>query len=169
MTAWTVDQDCGVATLTLTSPPRNFLTFAILLELDEQLARIGAHPDVRVVMLASGVPGYFAAHADLDEVASLHSVAPPDARAWYVALRRMESIPQPVIAVVDGQAWGGGFELALASTLRWVTDRASFALPEIRLGLLPGAGGVPRLTRLIGAARTAALALTGDELNAKAA
>ncbi|WP_018657457.1 enoyl-CoA hydratase/isomerase family protein [Actinomadura flavalba] len=166
MTLWTRADDDGVAVLTYRNPPRNFLTFAALAELDAVLAELAEAPDVRVVVLTSGVAGYFVAHADLDELAELSRGPVPRAKAWYTAMRRAETIPQPVIAAISGQAWGGGLELSLACTLRWAASDAHFSLPETALGIIPGAGGTQRLARLIGTGRAADLVLTGDVLTA---
>ena len=74
----------------------------------------------------------------------------------------LESMPQPVVAAVDGQAWGGGCELSLACTLRVASDRAHFGQPEVAVGIIPGAGGTQRLPRLVGAGRAAELVPLGS-------
>ncbi|MEV4381698.1 enoyl-CoA hydratase/isomerase family protein [Streptosporangium sp. NPDC049644] len=169
MTMWSREDVDGVAVLTYRNPPRNFLTFAALEELDAELARLETAPDIGVVTLTSDVPGYFIAHADLDELAELSRGPMPRAKIWYTAMRRVERIPQPVIAAIDGQAWGGGFELSLACTLRWASAAAHFSLLETALGIIPGAGGTQRLARLIGPGRAADIVLTGDVLTAEQA
>ncbi|MFC9971153.1 enoyl-CoA hydratase/isomerase family protein [Spirillospora sp. NPDC127200] len=169
MTMWTREDGDGVAVLTYRNPPRNFLTFAALEELDAELARLETDPHIGVVMLTSGVPGYFVAHADLDELAGLSRGPAPRAKIWYTAMRRIERLPQPVIAAIDGQAWGGGLELSLACTLRWASADAHFSLPETALGIIPGAGGTQRLARLIGPGRAADVVLSGDVLTAEQA
>ncbi|MFI6705588.1 enoyl-CoA hydratase/isomerase family protein [Nonomuraea sp. NPDC050478] len=166
MTTWSREDRDGVAVLTYRNPPRNFLTFAALEELDAELARVETTPGIGVVVLTSGVPGYFVAHADLDELAGLSRGPVPRAKIWYTAMRRIERMPQPVIAAIDGQAWGGGLELSLACTLRWASASAHFSLLEIALGIIPGAGGTQRLARLIGPGRAADLVLSGDVLTA---
>jgi enoyl-CoA hydratase len=75
-------------------------------------------------------------------------------------------MPQPVVAAVDGQAWGGGCELCLAATLRIASDRAHFGQPEVAVGIIPGAGGTQRLPRLVGAGRAAELVLSGRIVDA---
>jgi enoyl-CoA hydratase/carnithine racemase len=70
-------------------------------------------------------------------------------------------MPQPVVAAIDGQAWGGGNELALACTVRVASDRAHFGQPEVAVGIIPGAGGTQRLPRLVGPGRAAELVLSG--------
>jgi enoyl-CoA hydratase/carnithine racemase len=89
-----------------------------------------------------------------------------DPRSWSRTLALLESMPQPVVAAVDGQAWGGGFELSLACTLRVASERAHFGQPEVSVGLIPGAGGTQRLPRLVGAGRAAELILSGRIIDA---
>src|SRR5262249_54194864 len=74
---------------------------------------------------------------------------------------RLESMPQPVVAAIDGQAWGGGCELSLACTLRVASDRAHMGQPEVAVGITPGGGGTQRLPRLVGAGPPAGLSLSG--------
>ena len=78
----------------------------------------------------------------------------------------LESMPQPVVAAVDGQAWGGGCELSLACTLRVASERAHFGQPEVAVGIIPGAGGTQRLPRLVGAGRAAELVLSARIIDA---
>jgi enoyl-CoA hydratase/carnithine racemase len=78
-------------------------------------------------------------------------------------------MPQPTIAAVNGQAWGGGCELSLACTMRAVAESGHFAQPEVNVGIIPGAGGTQRLPRLIGAGRAAELVLSGRAVRAEEA
>ena len=75
-------------------------------------------------------------------------------------------MPQPVVAAIDGQAWGGGCELSLACTLRVASERAHFGQPEVAVGIIPGAGGTQRLPRLVGAGRAAELVLSARIIDA---
>ena len=97
--------------LTFTRPPSNWMSIAAMTELADALDEIAGHTsDVTVVVLTGGVDGYFIAHADLDDLASLgrgESVE-GDPRAWRRAFSMLESMPQPTVAAIDGQAWGGG-------------------------------------------------------------
>jgi enoyl-CoA hydratase/carnithine racemase len=88
---------------------------------------------------------------------------------WLWTLRRIETIPQPVVAAIDGPAWGGGCELSLACTLRIGSPRAEFCQMEILRGAVPGAGASQRLPRLIGAGRAAEMILTGRPVGAEEA
>jgi enoyl-CoA hydratase/carnithine racemase len=159
----------GIAVLTFTRPPANWMTLAAMTELGDALDELAARTtDVTVVVLTGGVDGYFVAHADLDDLAALGrgETVEGDPRAWRSALSTLESMPQPTVAAVDGQAWGGGCEIALACTLRLGSERAHLAQPEVTVGIIPGAGGTQRLPRLVGPAVAAELCVTGRVLQA---
>lgn len=164
MGTWTLDQHDGVAVLTFARPPHNWMNLASMTELAERLDDLaGRTDDVTVVMLTGGVDGYFIAHADLDDLALLARGERPegDPAAWGRALRLLESMPQPTVAAIDGQAWGGGCETALACTMRIGSERAHLGQPEVNVGIIPGAGGTQRLPRLVGPAIGAELCLSG--------
>jgi enoyl-CoA hydratase/carnithine racemase len=169
---WDAELRGRVAVLTYTRPPENVLGFADLAQLDATLQRWGGDERARVIVLTGGIRGYFAAHADLADVGALahgstagpHGADGPD--AWGRALTRISAIPQPVIAAVNGQAWGGGFELALACLLRLASPVAHFRFPEVADGAIPGAGGTQRLPRLIGLPQAARLILGGELVTA---
>jgi enoyl-CoA hydratase/carnithine racemase len=124
---------------------------------------VAADDSISVLMLTGGVPGYFVAHADLDDLTAIAEGKPPsgDGASWFRTLRLLEDMPQPVVAAVNGQAWGGGCELTLACTLRIASRSAHFGQPEVNVGIIPGAGGTQRLARLIGPGRAADLVLSG--------
>lgn len=155
--------------LSYANPPYNMLTFDAVAELEKRLEVIAADSAVHVVVLASRVDGYFAAHADLDDLAMLIDGPVPKARSWHTVMSLLVSMPQPVVAAVDGIAGGGGFELALACTLRWAGEHATFRLPETSLGIIPGSGGTQRLVRLVGSGPAAELVLTGEDVPADVA
>lgn len=169
MPVWTERREGAVAVLSYRNPPRNFLTFAALAELGEILRQISADDAISVVVLRSEVPGYFVAHADLEELARLAAGPVPEARSWYTTMRLVETMPQPVIAAIDGQSWGGGVELALSCALRWASAAAHFALIETSLGIIPGAGGTQRLIRLLGRGDATELVLSGEVVDAERA
>ena len=146
MTDRTVDVEqlgSGLA-ITIASPPVNAIGRAVRAELAEALAQVG---DASFVVLR-GAPNYFSAGADIGEIG-----ASPSGIPLRELLREVEALACPVVALVDGAAMGGGMELALACDYRLATTRARFGLPEIKLGLVPGAGGTVRLLRLIGLRR----------------
>jgi enoyl-CoA hydratase len=161
---WTVDVADRVGVLTFTRPPRNWMDLASMTELAAHLEALARRADeVTVVMLTGGVDGYFIAHADLDDLALFaKGEAPPgDPRAWSRATALLESMPQPTVAAIDGQAWGGGCETALACNMRIGSERAHLGQPEVSVGIIPGAGGSQRLPRLVGPAVGVELCTSG--------
>jgi enoyl-CoA hydratase/carnithine racemase len=163
MNHWELTEHDGIAVLTFTRPPRNFMSIAGIGELGERLRALGERDDVAVVVLTGGLPGYFVAHADLEDLGRIGRGEPVegDPRAWNRTLAGIEALPQPVVAAINGQSWGGGCELALACTVRVAARSATLAQPEVAAGIIPGAGGTQRLPRLVGRGRAMELALTG--------
>ncbi len=164
---WELRTADRVAVVTFRRPPRNFMSFDDMGKLLDLLRAVAEDVGVDVVVLTSGVPGYFVAHADLEDVVALGTGGPAsgDPHAWYHTLRLIETMPQPVVAAVNGQAWGGGCELCLACSIRIASESAHFGQPEVKLGLVPGAGGTQRLARLIGLSRAADLVLSGRAIS----
>lgn len=169
--SWSVDREGAVTTVSIDRPPENLMSFALLDELDELLEQVATDESTHVVMITAERPGLFVGHADrtdLDRVG--RGELESDAFAsWLRTLRRIETIPQPVVAAIGGPAWGGGCELALACTLRIGSPRAEFCQMEILRGAMPGAGASQRLPRLIGAGRAADMILTGRVVDAEEA
>ena len=164
MSAWTLEQHDGVAVLTFRREPSNWMDLVSMGELADHLAALAEQTDeVRVVMLTGGLDGYFIAHADLDDLAKLAKGEPieGDLFSWSRALQLLETMPQPTVAAIDGQAWGGGCETSLACTMRIGSERAHLGQPEVVVGIIPGAGGTQRLPRLVGGGRGAELCLSG--------
>jgi enoyl-CoA hydratase/carnithine racemase len=166
---WDAELHGGVALLTYTRPPDNVIGFADLAELDEALLRWASDDRARVIVITGGLPGYFIAHADLADVEALArggDTGPYGPDAWERVLSRISAVPQPVIAAVNGQAWGGGFEVALSCLMRVASPAATFRFVEVADGAIPGAGGTQRLPRLIGLPRAARLILGGEVIEA---
>lgn len=167
----------GIAVLAIDMPGRsvNVLNAALLAALDTAFSQALDDPQVRGIIVTSAKPG-FVAGADLGEIAALASpdVAGTEARAAIAAIgalfRRIELATKPVVGAAPGTALGGGLELLLATHYRIASDEASarYGLPEVGLGLLPGAGGTQRLPRLIGVADSLPLLLDGRPLGAAA-
>ncbi len=157
----------GITILALNRPPVNALSRALLEELTATLEHLASDSTVRVVILASALP-HFSAGADLQEMKALAS--PKDVQTFITvgqkACNTLESIPQPVIAAVEGVAMGGGCELALACDLRVAGQSARFGQTEVNLGIVPGWGGSQRLPRLIGRGMGTELLLTGEAVTA---
>ncbi|MDZ7676668.1 MAG: enoyl-CoA hydratase/isomerase family protein [Acidimicrobiales bacterium] len=165
---WQRTDHDGVAVLTFTRPPSNWMSFAAMTELVPQLRTLADDDGVKVVMLTGGIDGYFVAHADLDDLGKIAAGEPVegDPRAWREAQHLLETMPQPTVAAIDGQAWGGGNEIALSCTLRVGSERAHMGQPEVAVGILPAGGGTQRLPRLVGAGIGAELCLTGRIVDA---
>ncbi len=165
-----VEIEEGIATLTLNRPAvLNALNDQVFNELAEAASTLSADPSVRVVIITGGVK-VFAAGADIGQMASATAVDvttsdKPSHRAFHL----IENMPKPVIAAIAGYALGGGCELTLVADVRIAADNAQFGLPEIKLGILPGAGGTQRLPRLIGAGRAKELIFSGDFITAEEA
>lgn len=159
-----INQDGPVLWLTVNRPEvRNALNTAVLGELAAKMVQADADPAVRV-MVVTGAGGQFAAGADIDEIAdkgSIEGMNDPRKEYW----RAIQSVTKPVIAAVEGYCLGGGCELALSADLLVVAEDAQLGQPEIRLGLIPGAGGLHRLAVTLGKARAMRLALMGESIS----
>jgi enoyl-CoA hydratase len=126
--------------------------------------------DARVLVVSSAIPAFFAAGADLKYISTLGAAEFEHYRdALRSPLERIAACDRPSIAAIDGFALGGGLELAMACTLRFATPASRMGLPEVKLGLIPGAGGTQRLPRLVGAGRALDLMLSGSELDGRSA
>ena len=164
----------GVATLTLSRSPVNAINGEWLRLFDAKLDDLAARLDWRVLHIRSDQK-VFCAGADLVEVrARMETRAGPDEMYAYVAgiqrlYARIERLPQVTLAEIGGAAMGGGLELALACDLRIAAVEAKLGLPEIRLGLIPGAGGTQRLTRLCGRPVAARLILGAETIDGSVA
>jgi len=171
MTTWSLERHDRVAVATFTRPPRNLMSMAAMSELDGLTEAVEGDDSIDVLVLTGGVPGYFVAHADLDDLVRLGrgEAVDGDARSWSRTFGRLATMPQPVVAAVNGQAWGGGCELALACTMRVAAASAHFSQPEVTVGIIPGAGGTQRLPRVVGPGRAAELILSGRAIGAEEA
>ncbi|HEX8177939.1 MAG TPA: enoyl-CoA hydratase-related protein [Pyrinomonadaceae bacterium] len=156
------------AFVTLNRPTRrNALTRAMLAELTELFTRLSARRDLRAVVLTGAGTAAFSAGTDIAELAALdEAAARAAAERGQAACEAIELCGVPVVAAVNGAAVGGGCELALACHLRVVAAHASFALPELKLGLIPAYGGTQSLARAIGRGRALAALLAGDAIAA---
>ena len=136
----------STAVITLDSPPVNSLGHDVRVGIVAGLDRANADAAVKAIIL-TGRGGQFSAGADIREFGSPKAAAEPN---LLTVIRAVEDSPKPVIAAISGACMGGGLELAMGAHFRVATPDASIALPEVKLGLLPGAGGTQRLPRLIG-------------------
>lgn len=155
----------GILCLRLNRPERrNALNTALLAELAAALKTAEADSAIRAVILTGG-ESYFAAGADLDEIIDLtpqSALTDPRLLSW-AAIR---AFPKPLLAAVEGWCLGGGLELALACDLIVAGEGAQLGLPEVKLGLMPGAGGTALLPRMVGKSMAMRLALTGLPIDA---
>jgi enoyl-CoA hydratase len=141
----------------------NRLDIEVIDELAGAFERIGRDNSVRVCIL-TGSNQIFA----ITDIAELAKLDPESGRLYagrgQALMRQIEQLGKPVIAAINGDAFGAGLELALACTFRLASDNASLGQPEVKLGLIPGFGGARRLARLIGAGRALELMLTGESI-----
>src|SRR6478609_9595915 len=156
----------GVGTIRVDRPKMNALSLQVQQEIRAAAEEATERDDVRAVVIWGGEK-VFAAGADVKEMAEMSHTDMIDMsgrmQSGYVALAR---IPKPVVAAVNGYALGGGCELALCADIRIAAEDATFGQPEIKLGIIPGAGGTQRLTRLIGTSRAKDLIFTGRPVGA---
>ncbi|HMG29595.1 MAG TPA: enoyl-CoA hydratase-related protein [Jiangellaceae bacterium] len=164
-----LEVDGGVGTIRLDRPPMNALDAQVQGELLATAREAAERSDVRAVVVYGGEK-VFAAGADIKEMADLSYTDMVDRsgplQAAYAAVAR---IPKPTVAAVTGYALGGGCELALACDTRVAAEDAKLGQPEILLGVIPGAGGTQRLSRLVGASRAKELIFTGRFVRAEEA
>lgn len=156
----------GIALLTLENPPVNALSHALRRSLAERLGRCLADPSVRGIMLIGTGGRAFSAGADIGEFDSPSSHADP---SLGTLIQQIENAHLPIVAVIDGHALGGGLELALGCHWRVASRKSRLGLPEIHLGLIPGAGGTQRLPRLIGVQSAYEMMLSGNPVDAERA
>lgn len=163
-----VEQDGPVAIITINRPKaRNAINRAVSDGIATALQRADADDSIRAIVI-TGAGGNFCAGADLKEVmqgGQLFATEGPNA-AWGLAGSTERTTSKPIIAAVEGNAFGGGFEVALAADIIVADPSARFALPEVKVGLIAGAGGVIRLCRLMPEKIALDLLLTGDPIDA---
>ena len=158
-----------VGTIRLDRPPANAISAQVSEELLAAALEAGARDDVAALVVWGG-PKIFAAGADIKEMAAFgpHDVRPV-VSALGDALVVLEELPKVVVAAIEGYALGGGCELALACDLRIASPRSQLGQSEIKLGIIPGAGGTQRLPRLVGRSRARDLIYSGRILPAEEA
>lgn len=164
----TTTDEHGVATLRLDRAPVNALNPPMWRELGAAADALADDDDVAAVVLWGG-PTVFAAGADIKALSDMnfaHVVT--HGEQLQEAFRALARIPKVTIAAVNGYALGGGCELALTADFRYAADNATFGQPEVRLGLIPGAGGTQRLARLVGMQTAKEMIYGGDSYSAEA-
>jgi 3-hydroxyacyl-CoA dehydrogenase/enoyl-CoA hydratase/3-hydroxybutyryl-CoA epimerase len=167
MPAFNVDVDAGIAVVTLDVPgaPVNTLSTTVALEFDGLLTRLELDPAVNAIVLTSAKPDNFIAGADIEEFTRLRTAeeASSLSRRAQELMNRVAASRKPIVAAIHGSCLGGGLELALACQWRVATDdpKTQLGLPEVQLGIIPGAGGCNRQPRLIGARAALDMILAG--------
>ncbi len=164
-----VERDGAVATIRLDRPKMNALNAQVQEEIRQGALEVTLDDSVRAVVLYGG-ERVFAAGADIKEMAGVSYVDMLDrAEVLQGCFDTVARIPKPVIAAITGYALGGGCELSMCADFRVVAEDAKMGQPEILLGIIPGAGGTQRLTRLVGPAKAKDLVFTGRFVDAQEA
>src|SRR5207244_3957222 len=147
--------------------PPNGIEEQVRTELDAATTELAADSEARAVLVRSALDGVFMAGADIHEFERIAAEGIDRALLGQDVFTALAELPQPTVAAINGHALGGGLELALACDFRFLarTEGALLGLPEVRLGLLPGAGGTQRLTRIIGPGRATELIMKGLQLS----
>ena len=168
MNAVKYEQKEFIAYITLNRPDAlNAFDYDMLGELQKIVESIRIHPDIRLVIITGAGHKSFSVGADLKERKSLpDALVKRNLNRFGEVFSMIEQLPQPTICVLNGYAFGGGLELALACDFRIASDHITLGLTETGLGIIPGAGGTQRLPRLIGEAKAMELILTARRLTA---
>ena len=161
----------------MTNPPQNLLNAPMVEELRALADEVEADDSARTLILTGGVEGIFITHYDVGELSTASEQARQnealgsgsELHAMHRTLLRLQELSKPVIAAINGTAMGGGCELALACDFRYMARDGLIGLPEVRVGILPGAGGTQRMTRLLGTAKALELMLLGQVVDADTA
>jgi len=159
------EKEGHIATLMLNRPPANSINLATLIEIEKALDEVGQSSDVRVLIFTGAGEKGFSAGFDVSDGANGDLVGPKGQELW----TRIERFSKPVIAAINGYAFGGGCELAMACTFRVMTESAKIGLTELNLGIIPGWGGTQRMPRLIGKSKALDLILFSKRLSAREA
>jgi enoyl-CoA hydratase len=159
------DRDGGVRVLTVSRPEKlNALNAAVLGDLAAAVGQAESDEHLRCLVITGAGEKAFIAGADIAELARLTPLEGREhARRGQALLDRIAALGVPSIAAINGFAYGGGLELAMACTLRVASENARMGLPETSLGILPGYGGTQRLARIVGPARALELVLTAEK------
>src|SRR4029079_11232893 len=175
MPALTTEVRDGIAIVTLDVPnaPVNTFSRAVREEFATLLERLDQDQGIRAAVVRSGKPDVWVAGADIEEFLSIETASQAEAlsRDGHAMLERLEKLRTPVVAAINGACLGGGLEAALACAYRVASDspKTVFGLPEVQLGLIPGAGGTQRLPRLVGLEAALDMILTGRNIRGRKA
>lgn len=164
-----VKKEIGYVVAAINHPPANALGQGVLMDLNTLLDESLEDPEIRVIVLTGTGEKLFSAGADITEFDSVQAGNKPKENNPKIegndVFLKIENYPKPVIAALQGSAYGGGTEISLACHFRILADAAKVGLPEVKLGIMPGWGGTQRLPRLIGKTKALEMMLTGDPLS----
>ncbi len=163
-----VERENGYVVAAINHPPANAMAQGVLLDLNALLDQCLEDDQVRAIVITGSGEKLFSAGADITEFANYQSGGKPQINGNDV-YNKIERYPKPIIAAIQGGAFGGGLELAMSCHLRFMSASAQVGLPEVKLGILPGWGGTQRLPRLIGKSKALEMTLTGDFIGAEEA
>ncbi len=168
MEEFLVEYDNHICIVTLNRPKQmNALNFWTILKLQTLVRELSLKAEVRCLIITGAEGKAFSAGADLKERVAMSEI---QVREFLDAIRKtfieLENLPMPVIAAINGLALGGGTELALACDIRIASEKAQMGLTEVTLGIIPGAGGTQRLSRIVGKGKAKELIFTGCKVNA---
>jgi len=162
----TWNKDGAIVEVILDGPPANALGPDIVEGLHAAMD-FAETATAKVLLVTSAITGFFAAGADIKHMSAVDAASFREyGNALRAGLERLSALPMVSVAAIDGLALGGGLELAMACTMRVAATGARLGLPEVKLGLIPGAGGTQRLPRLVGRGRALDIMLTGRQVEA---
>jgi enoyl-CoA hydratase/carnithine racemase len=155
----------AIGLLTLNRPPANSINLATLLDIDKALDEAEQDREIRVLILTGAGDKGFSAGFDVSDAVHADKTGPKGQEVW----TRIDRFPKPVIAAINGYAFGGGCELAMASTFRAMQENVRIGLTELNLGIIPGWGGTQRMPRILGKSKALDLILFSKRLSAQEA
>ena len=162
----------GVAVVTLVNPPMNLVTLALTRKLNETVQQLAIDSSVRVMVITGAGERAFCAGSDIKEFPDMMAagvVVPKKLALENEVYSRVDDFPKPTIAALNGLAFGGGLELAVCCDLIVAEAGNTVALPEIKLGVMPGSGGTIRVTRRVGEGRAKEMMFFGDPISVETA
>ena len=162
------NKDRDVAIITINNPPVNALSPSVLEGILAAMEAVERDPETKAAVL-TGAGSTFIAGADIKEFGKITAGQKPRGEGLHPLLSRIENSHKPIVMAIHGNAFGGGLELAMAGHYRIATPDAKLGQPEVKLGLIPGAGGTQRLPRLVGVARAVEMCALGDPIGAQKA
>ncbi len=165
-----IEKKGEIGTVTVNRPQQlNSMNSETRSELAEAFTQLGEDDTISVILLAGAPCKAFIAGADIKEFLKRKMDSQKDLESDWIVTKIISNLAKPVIAMIDGFCLGGGLEIAMACDLRIASNRSKLGQPEINIGIIPGAGGTQRLTRLVGEGRAMEMILTGRMIDAEEA